>query len=141
MVKPISPKEYEMLATFRYALRQFLRFSETAARQAGITPQQHQTLLAIVGSPNQEPVTASKIAEHLQIRHHSAVGLIDRLVAQDLVAREPSQVDRREVYISLTQQGHAILTQLSTAHREELRRIGPQLHLILEYLTAEDLLS
>jgi len=141
MARPISKKEYEMLATFRYALRQFLRFSETAARQAGITPQQHQAILAIAGFPGQDQITVSELAERLQIRHHSAVGLVDRLVAQDLVMREPGKADRREVYVSLTPQGNDILAQLSAAHRQELRRIGPQLHLLLEQLTGEDVLS
>lgn len=138
MAGPISKKEYEMLATFRYALRQFLRFSETAARRAGITPQQHQALLAIAGFPEQEQITVSELAERLQIRHHSAVGLVDRLEAQSLVVREPGEVDRREVYIALTPQGHDILAQLSAAHRQELRRVGPQLHLLLEQLTIEN---
>jgi DNA-binding MarR family transcriptional regulator len=141
MAKPISKKEYEMLATFRYALRQFLRFSETAARQAGITPQQHQTILAIAGFPGQDQITVSELAERLQIRHHSAVGLVDRLVAQELVMREPGKADRREVYVSLTPQGNDILAQLSATHRQELRRVGPQLHLLLEQLTGEDVSS
>jgi DNA-binding MarR family transcriptional regulator len=141
MAQPVSKKEYEMLATFRYALRQFLRFSETAARQAGITPQQHQAILAIAGFPDQDQITISELAERLQIRHHSAVGLVDRLAAQDLVTREPGEADKREVYISLTPQGKDILAQLSAAHRQELRRIGPQLHLLLEQLTGEDVLS
>ena len=138
MAQPISKKEYETLATFRYALRQFLRFSETAARQAGITPQQHQALLAIAGFPNQEQITVSELAERLQVRHHSAVGLVDRMAAQELVIRESGEADRREVYISLTSQGNEILAQLSATHHEELRRIGPQLHLLLEQLTAEE---
>ena len=138
MAQPISKKEYETLATFRYALRQFLRFSETAARQAGITPQQHQALLAIAGFPNQDQITVSELAERLQVRHHSAVGLIDRMAAQELVIRESGEEDRREVYISLTSQGNEILAQLSATHHEELRRIGPQLHLLLEQLTAEE---
>lgn len=141
MAEPISKKEYEMLATFRYALRQFLRFSETAARQAGITPQQHQAILTISGFPDQDQITVSELAERLQIRHHSAVGLVDRLAAQDLVMREPGEADKREVYISLTPQGNDILAQLSATHRQELRRIGPQLHLLLEQLTGEDVLS
>ena len=138
MAQPISKKEYETLATFRYALRQFLRFSETAARQAGITPQQHQALLAIAGFPNQDQITVSELAERLQVRHHSAVGLIDRMAAQELVIRESGEADRREVYISLTSQGNEILAKLSATHHEELRRIGPQLHLLLEQLTAEE---
>jgi DNA-binding MarR family transcriptional regulator len=127
-----------MLADFRYALRQFLRFSETAARQIGITPQQHQVLLAIAGFPGRDQITMSELAERLQIQHHSAVGLVNRLAAQGLVGREPGTEDRRQVYVSLTPAGSQILAQLSAAHREELRRIGPQLHLILDQLTAEE---
>lgn len=139
MAGSISKKEYEMLATFRYALRQFLRFSETAARQAGITPKQHQALLAIAGFTEKDQVTVSELAERLQIRHHSAVGLVDRLETQKLVAREGGEADRREVYVALTSKGHDILAQLSTVHRQELHRIGPQLHLLLDQLSTEDL--
>ncbi len=141
MARPINKAEYEILANFRYALRQFVRFSETAARAGGITPQQHQVLLTIAGFPGREQVTMSELAERLQIRHHSAVGLVDRLVAQALVTRENSEVDRREVYICLTPRGNEILAQLSAAHREELRRIGPQLHLLLEQLASDDTVS
>jgi DNA-binding MarR family transcriptional regulator len=138
MAGPISKKEYEMLATFRYALRQFLRFSETASRRAGITPQQHQALLAIAGFPEKDQITVSELAERLQIRHHSAVGLVDRLETQNLVVRQPGEADRREVYITLTPHGHEILAQLSATHRQELRRVGPQLHLLLEQLAVEN---
>ena len=89
MARAISKAEYETLATFRYALRQFVRFSETAAREAGITPKQHQALLAIAGFPGRDQITMGELAERLQIRHHSTVELIDRLAAQSLVAREP----------------------------------------------------
>lgn len=77
MAQPISRTEYEKLASFRYALRQFLRFSETAAREAGITPRQHQALLAIAGHPGREEVMMSELAERLQLRHHTTVELID----------------------------------------------------------------
>ncbi len=137
MARPINKAEYEMLANFRYSLRQFLHFSEMAARVGGITPQQHQALLTIAGFPGREQVTVSELAERLQIRHHSAVGLVDRLAAQGLVVRESGELDRREVYISLTSQGSAILAQLTATHREELRRIGPQLNLLIEGLTAD----
>src|SRR5580698_9448813 len=94
---PLMKAEYETLAAFRYALRKFIHFSETAAETAGITPQQHQALLAIKGFPGHDRVTVSELAERLQLRHHSTVGLIDRLVAEKLVARAPSQEDRRQV--------------------------------------------
>jgi DNA-binding MarR family transcriptional regulator len=131
---PITKAEFETLAAFRHAVRQFLRFSEEAAQAVGLTPQQHQTLLSIRGFPGRDHVTISELAERLQIRHHSAVGLVDRLVAEGLVKREPATADRRQVYVTLTRRGSDVLEQLSAAHREELRRIGPQLHQLLEQL-------
>jgi DNA-binding MarR family transcriptional regulator len=129
---PIQKHEYETLADFRYALRQFMRFSEQAAEEAGLTPHQHQALLAIMGFPGREQVTIGELAERLQIHHHSAVGLADRLVAQDLVTRRQDTTDRRQVYISLSDHGRDMLEQLSAAHRDELRRLGPQLRILLE---------
>lgn len=131
---PIQKKQYEALADFRYALRQFQRFSERAAEDAGLTPQQHQALLAIMGFPGREQITIGELAERLQIRHHSAVGLVDRLVAQKLVTRQHDSADRRQVYIALSEHGRTLLEQLSTAHREELRRLGPQLRTLLEHI-------
>src|SRR6476659_1509253 len=84
----VSQEEYETLAAFRYQLRQFLRFSEEAAKSVGLTPQQNQALLTIKGFPARDYVTIGELAEWLQIKHHSAVGLVNRLVAQDLVTRK-----------------------------------------------------
>ena len=131
----LSKAEYELLATFRYALRQFLRFSEEAARAAGIEPQQHQALLAIKGFPERDQITISELADRLQIRHHSAVGLVDRLVAHELLAREPAVGDRRQVYVHLTERGEGLLEQLTTAHQQELRRLGPELRALLGRLS------
>src|SRR5687768_6758592 len=117
----ISKNELEALSTFRYALRQFLRFSDEAARAVGLTPQQHQALLSIHGHPARAQVTISELAERLQIRHHSAVGLVDRLVALKLVKREGGRADRRQVFVRLTRAGASVLDRLSAAHREELR--------------------
>ena len=134
----ISKADYETLAAFRYALRQFLHFSEKAAEAIGLTPQQHQALLAIRGFPGREQVTIGELAERLQIRHHSAVGLVNRLVALKLVAREAAESDRRQVYVTLTSRGLSTLEQLSAVHRVELRRIGPQISQLLTQLeTAE----
>ena len=130
--KSISKAQYERLAAFRYALRQFLNFSEKAARAAGLAPRQHQALLAIKGFPGRDAVTVGELAERLQLRHHSAVGLVDRLVAEDLVARSPSERDRREVFVQLTGRGEEVLEQLAAAHTQELRRIGPDLVVLLE---------
>jgi DNA-binding MarR family transcriptional regulator len=134
----ISKADYETLAAFRYALRQFLHFSEEAAEAVGLTPQQHQALLAIRGFPKRDQVTVGELAERLQIRHHSAVGLVNRLVAQKLVTRELARGDRRQVYVSLTAHGLSVLEQLSAAHRAELQRIRPQISQLLAQLGATE---
>jgi DNA-binding MarR family transcriptional regulator len=84
----ITKKEYEKLAAFRYNLRQFLRFSEIAARSVGLTSQQHQALLTIKGFPDGRSITIGQLAEQLQVAHHTAVELVDRLTLQSLVLRE-----------------------------------------------------
>lgn len=127
----LSKKEYESLSAFRYALRRFLRFSEDAAEAVGLTPQQHQALLAIKGFPGRERVTNGELAERLQIKHHSVVGLVNRLESQGLVAREQGDSDRREVYVALTERGAELLERLTAAHQDELRRIAPQLSSVL----------
>src|SRR5919107_1942363 len=109
---PVGKKEYEKLAAFRYALRRFLRFSESAAASVGLTPNQHQALLAIKGFPGRDRVTNGELAERLQVRHHSAVGLADRLEAQGLIVREQGESDRREFYITLTERGGELLERL-----------------------------
>jgi DNA-binding MarR family transcriptional regulator len=135
---PIRKDEYETLADFRYTLRQFLHFSEEAAEKAGLTPHQHQALLAIMGFPGPEQITIGELAERLQIRHHSAVGLVNRLVKQGLLTRQHSTHDRRQVYIALSEHGLSLLEALSTVHREELRRLGPQLRKLLEQFSEEN---
>ncbi len=130
----LSNAQYETLAAFRYALRQFIHFSDEAAQAAGITPQQHQALLAIKGFPGRDKVTVGELAERLQLRHHSAVGLIDRLVSEKFVTREPSAEDRRHVLIQLTTRGEKILEKLTSAHRAQLKRIGPKISQLLERL-------
>lgn len=137
MGRKVSKEEYEMLAAFRYALRQFLRFSENAAKQVGLTPQQHQALLAIKGFPGRDTITIGELAERLQIEHHSAVGLVDRLVGQELVVRKQSSKDRRQVQVALTREGLKLLERLSAAHKEELGVIAPELDRLLQQLRAE----
>lgn len=130
----ITKREYETLAALRYALRRFVRFSEEAAHAAGLTPQQHQALLAIKGFPGRDRITIGELAERLQLRHHSAVGLADRLVSSRLAVRKQAAADRRQVYLQLTRRGEALLEALSTAHREQLRRVSPELQILLERL-------
>ena len=132
--KKLSKTQYETLAAFRYALRQFLHFSEEVALGAGITPQQHQALLAIKGFPKRDSITVSELAERLQLRHHSAVGLIDRLVEEKLVLRMPSKKDRRQVLTRLTPRGEKMLEKLSFAHSKQLKQMSPELKLLLSRL-------
>ncbi|HLH54701.1 MAG TPA: MarR family transcriptional regulator [Verrucomicrobiae bacterium] len=134
--KPFSKAQYETLAAFRYALRRFLHFSEMAAQGAGLTPQQHQALLAIKGFPGRDEITVGELAERLQLRHHSAVGLIDRLALEKLVVRKPSKEDHRQVLVQLTARGEGVLARLSAAHHQQLQRIGPELNQLLQSLAS-----
>ncbi|HSH96212.1 MAG TPA: MarR family transcriptional regulator, partial [Roseimicrobium sp.] len=134
----LGKAQYESLAEFRYALRKFTRFSEEAAQAAGITPQQHQALLAIKGFPGRDSVTVGELAERLCLRHHSVVELVDRLMVENLVSRTPSEEDRRQVMIGLTADGEKTLAKLSATHREQLRRIGPEITRLLERLNAPE---
>lgn len=119
--------DYQALAGFRYEIRRFLNFSESAARDAGIEPQQHQALLAIKGLPPGSVATVGTLAERLQIRHHSAVELSHRLEANGLVERTRSRSDARQVLLRLTRRGERLLESLSLSHRDELRTAGPRL--------------
>ena len=130
----ITQLEYEALAGFRYALRRFLHFSEEMARSAGLTPHQYQAMLAIKGFSGTRPMMIGDLAERLQIRHNSAVELVGRLVLHGLVCREVSDADHRRVRLSLTERGEKMLAGVSSAHKEQLRRVGPQLESLLKEL-------
>ncbi len=134
--KQLGKTQYETLSAFRYSLRKFTHFSESAAQAAGVTPQQHQALLAIKGFPGRDCVTVGELAGRLQLRHHSVVGLIDRLMLENLVLRTPSLEDRRQVFIKLTRQGEKTLEKLSALHQEQLKHIGPELVRLLERLNS-----
>jgi DNA-binding MarR family transcriptional regulator len=123
----ISLAEYQALAEFRYQLRRFLRFSERAARAAGLEPQQHQLLLAVKGLPEGRKATISALAERLQLAHHSTVELVDRLAERGFIERCRGEGYQRWVFVILTSQGEAVLRTLSSAHRAELQSTGPAL--------------
>ena len=127
----LTSADYEALAEFRYALRKFLAFSEEAALAMGLTPQQHQALLAIKGAPETDALSIKQIAERLLVRHHTAVGLIDRLVDLDMVERTIDSTDRRRILVSLTKSGHSALHGLSAIHVAELKNIRPTLRKLL----------
>lgn len=127
----LSKSHYELLAGLRYRLRAFLQFSGEAATAQGLTPQQHQALLAIKGFPGRDHVSIGELAERLHLRHHSAVGLIDRLVVRRLVVRAPARADRRRVEVRVTARGETLLRKLSAAHLAELRERAPELRRLL----------
>ena len=124
-IDDISIADYQALAEFRYQIRRFLRFSEQAARATGLVPQQYQFLLALKGLPNGRKATISELAERLQIKHHSTVELIDRLVERDFIQRSRDDPDQRRVIIHLTPYGEELLKKLSLLHRKELQSTGP----------------
>ena len=128
----LSKADYEALAEFRYALRKFLGFSEAAASEHGVTPQQYQALLAIEGFPGRNWVTIGELAEQLRTAHHSAVGLVDRMETMGLVKRTSVKEDRRRVRVSLTAKGLRLLEKLYRVHRDELRSSGPRLAALLQ---------
>jgi DNA-binding MarR family transcriptional regulator len=117
----LTDQDYRAILAFRDRLRRFLAWSEKQARAAGLTPAQHQLLLAVRGHPGVDPPTIGDIAEHLRLRHHSAVGLIDRAEAAGLVERVPDRDDRRVVHIRLLPAGRDALDELTSFHLEELQ--------------------
>jgi len=123
----LKPSHYQALADFRYQIRRFLRLSEEAARHAGLEPHHHQLLLAVKGVPKGVAPRIAYLAERLQIQHHSAVELVDRLVKRGLIHRLHGDQDRREVHVRLTAKGERILKDLTLYHRDELRTAGPAL--------------
>ncbi len=119
---PVSDAEYKALAQFRRALRSFLYFSEEAAKAVGLTPSQHQMLLAIRGADTEQAPTIGEVADWLKLRHHSTVELADRAEAAGLIERLPDPDDHRRQRLRMTKLGESRLGALSTLHREELRR-------------------
>ncbi|MFD0893450.1 MarR family transcriptional regulator [Luteolibacter ambystomatis] len=135
MTEPLLiDSDYKRLADFRYALRRFLHFSERAAAQEGLKPQQHQALLAIRGR-EAGTTTVGVLAERLKLRHHTTVELVQRLEAAGLVSKRPSPEDRRAMVLELTLEGSARLERLSRVHRTELKHLGPE---IVNFLSTLD---
>jgi DNA-binding MarR family transcriptional regulator len=123
----VSDAGYRQLAEFRYRIRQFLHFTEEAARSCHIEPQHHQLLLALKGLPAGTRPTVTALSHRLCLRHHSTVELIDRLVEQGAVTRQHNDEDHREVLIELTAHGEDLLHRLSALLWQELRITGPDL--------------
>ncbi len=123
----LTTRDYARLAAFRHALRGFLRFSEAAAAEVGLTAQHYQAMLILRACPDDGRVTINVLAQQLFIKHNSAVGLVDRLAQEKLIERAPSSGDRRKVELRLTPRGRAMLAKLAAVHRRELLRVGPVL--------------
>lgn len=127
----ISEAEYQALAAFRAELRRFLRFSEEAAQAVGLSPRQHQLLLAVRGHAGESPPTIGDLATALQVKHHSMVGLINRMVQAGYLRREPSPRDQRAVHIVLTPRGEDLLLSLTAAHWNEHHQLERVLRRLL----------
>jgi DNA-binding MarR family transcriptional regulator len=128
----LSDEHYVALASIRHELRRFLHFSEQAASGSGITPQQHQALLAIRAAGGE--LLVGSLAEQLLLKPHSASEHVDRLARLGLVVRKAGTSDRRQVAVALTAEGRSLLASLSLVHRDELRRIRPLLTQLIEQL-------
>jgi DNA-binding MarR family transcriptional regulator len=120
--------DYRRLLELRTGLRRFLRWSEERAQAAGLTPAQHQLMLAIRGHADERGPTVGDVAAHLLLRHHSVVGLADRAEAAGLVTREPDAANASVVRLRLTDRGSAQLEALSEQHLEELAHLAPTMH-------------
>jgi DNA-binding MarR family transcriptional regulator len=132
----IADADYERLLEFRTGLRRFLRWSEEQAQAAGVSPVQHQLLLAIRGHPDARGPTIGDVAEYLLLRHHSAVELIDRAVTAGLVRRRQDRDDHRVVRLQLTARGAEKLRRLTAVTLEELARLSPRLRPVWSGLEA-----
>lgn len=126
--RPLQTADYVRLASFRWALRRFLHFSESATAKLGLTGQQYQAMLVLRSRLGRVPVTINDLARQLLIRHNSAVGLVDRLASLGLLERSGIPEDRRKVRLRLTRKGERVLGSLAAIHRQKLRRIGPDIH-------------
>lgn len=131
---PLGDADYVALATFRYAIRRFHAFSEARAAEVGLTPQQHQALLA-VRAVEPDQATVGYVAERLILKPNSATGLVDRLEALGLLVREVAAPDRRRTVLRLTAKAYGVLAALSAVHRDEIRRLRPLLAGVLDQLT------
>jgi DNA-binding MarR family transcriptional regulator len=120
----LTAGDYRHLLEVRTGLRRFLHWSEEQAHSAGLTPAQHQLLLAVRGHPGPDAPTVRDLADHLLIQHHGAVQLVDRAATAGLVTRRRDETDHRRVHVVLTDEGRRVLESLSTRHLDELRRVG-----------------
>jgi DNA-binding MarR family transcriptional regulator len=134
----LDQSDFEHLLELRTGLRRFLRWSEQQAKAAGLTPAKHQLLMAIRGHPDPAGPTIGEVADYLVLRHHSAVGLIDRAVKDGLVERNPDPASKSVVRVTLTDAGEAKLEQLAEAHVQELAHLAPTMRALWRALEHPD---
>ena len=130
----LGDAEYKTLLELRTGLRRFLRWSEQQAQAVGLPPAQHQLLLAIRGHPDPKGPTIGDVAAHLLLRHHSAVGLVDRAESAGLVVRGDDAENQSVVRLQLTKKGSQQLEALSELHLEELSHLAPAMHALWDAL-------
>lgn len=131
----LGSADYDALATYRYLLRKFLRFSKDfLKRTADFSSEQYEALLAIKALPSNDGLTISDLSERLQIKHHSAVNIVDRLVERKLVRRQPGPRDRREKHLELTAAGVSLIEKLAAVHRKEIRKRSAEMIAVLQRL-------
>jgi DNA-binding MarR family transcriptional regulator len=130
----MEQRDYTALAEFRYSIRRFLRFSKDVLAQHALTPEQYEALLALRGFAPPEGLTIGQLSERLQVRHHSTVGLVAKLVQRGLLARCRGVEDRRAVFLTLTEAGSAVLEELATLHRAEMRSRSGEMIAALQQL-------
>lgn len=128
-VRPqLHPDDYVALASFRYALRKFLSFSKRVlAAEADLTPEQYEALLALKAFSRDRGLTIGDLSERLQVKHHTAVGLVDRLEKVRFVRRQQGIADRRQVFVQLTPAGSRVLAKVAAIHRREMRVCSPEM--------------
>ena len=133
----LQSHDYEALASFRYAMRKFLRFSkEELAARAELTPEQYEALLAIRAFGSKHGLTIGDLSERLQVKHHTAINLVDKLANRNLIVRRSSTEDRRHVYAQLTPKGSDMLSSVAAIHRRELKMRSPEMIDALKRLQA-----
>jgi DNA-binding MarR family transcriptional regulator len=137
-MRKLTLSDYQALAEFRYQIRRFLHFSERAVQAAGLERGQYQLMLAVKGMPEGIRPRVRELADRMQIQHHSAVELINRLETGGYIKRERAREDRREVLLALTPKGERVLEELALHHHDELRSAAPNLVAALRRVTYAD---
>jgi DNA-binding MarR family transcriptional regulator len=128
----VTKQQFERIAAFRHRLRCYLRLSETVSRKHGLTPQQYQLMVAIIGFPKRNHASVSELAEQLQRSHHSVVELINRTERLGLVKRRQGMEDRRQVFVHLTSKGERLLARLVEQHQSEYQFLHSALGKLLQ---------